>query len=91
MAFATHPDRTVIVQLGNVREFSDVAGRHVVHMSNEFAKRQELATKLTNAGCDVDTSGADWVKAGDFVDPQARVPSARVNRKRAARSRVSSK
>ncbi len=74
MAFATHPDRTVMVQLGNVREFSDVAGRHVVHMSNEYSKRQELATKLINAGCNVDTTGTDWVQAGDFGDPQARVP-----------------
>ncbi len=75
MAFATHADRTVILQLGNVREFSDVAGRHVVHMSNEFAKRNELATKLANAGCDVDTTGSDWVTAGNFVDPQARIPT----------------
>jgi hypothetical protein len=81
MAFVTHPDRTVMVQLGNVREFSDVAGRHVVHMSNEYAKRRELATKLENAGCDVDTTGADWVKAGDFIDPQSRIPS-RKKRKR---------
>lgn len=74
MAFVTHPDRTIIVQMGNIREFSDVAGRHVVHMSNEYSRRQELATKLANAGCDVDTSGSDWVDAGDFVDPQARTP-----------------
>lgn len=80
MAFATHPDRTVIVQLGNVREFSDVAGRHVVQMSNEYSKRQELATKLRNAGCDVDTTGSDWVEAGDFVDPQARVPTGQKRR-----------
>ena len=77
MAFATHPDRTVIVQLGHVREFSDVAGRHVVHMSNDFAKRQELATKLTNAGCIVDTSGTDWGEAGNFIDPMSRVPTKR--------------
>jgi predicted nucleotide-binding protein len=82
MAFATHPDRTVMVQLGIVREFSDVAGRHVVHMSNEYSKRQELATKLTNAGCDVDTTGTDWVEAGDFVDPQARVPTGQARRRR---------
>jgi predicted nucleotide-binding protein len=81
MAFATHPDRTVIVQLGHVREFSDVAGRHVVHMSNDFPKRQELATKLTNAGCIVDTSGTDWGEAGDFIDPLSRVPTRLTRRK----------
>jgi len=82
MAFATHADRTVLVQIGIVKEFSDVGGRHVVHMTGEYAKRQELATKLTNAGCDVDLSGTDWVNAGDFTDPQARVPTtARKNRK----------
>jgi len=82
MAFATHPDRTVIVQLGNVREFSDVAGRHVVHMSNEYSRRQEFATKLTNAGCDVDTTGTDWVNDGDFIDPQARTPATPVRGRR---------
>lgn len=75
MAFATHPDQTVLVQMGSIREFSDVAGRHVVHMSDEYAKRQELATKLKNAGCDVDTTGSDWVNAGDFTDPLARSPA----------------
>lgn len=85
MAFATHPGSTVLVQLGTVREFSDVAGRHVVHMSNEFAKRQELAAKLENAGCDVDLSGAQWVRAGDFVDPLIRVPRRRKSKTRRAR------
>lgn len=85
MAFATHPDRTVIVQLGNIREFSDVAGRHVVHMSNEYSRRQEFATKLRNAGCDVDTTGTDWVHAGDFVDPQARTPAKPVRGRRLTR------
>ena len=74
MAFGTHPDRTVLVQIGSVKEFSDVGGRHVVHLTNDYAKRQELATKLKNAGCDVDLSGSDWVSEGDFTDPQARVP-----------------
>lgn len=74
MAFVTHPGQTVLVQLGTLREFSDVAGRHVVHMTNTFEKRQELATKLKNAGCDVDVSGSDWVNAGDFTDPLARTP-----------------
>lgn len=83
MAFATHPGQTVMVQLGNVREFSDVAGRHVVHMSSEYAKRQELATKLKNAGCDVDTTGTDWVNTGDFTDPLSRPPTKRRRGKQA--------
>ncbi len=82
MAFATHADRTVIVQLGNVREFSDVAGRHVVHMSNDYIKRQELTTKLRNAGCDVDMTGSDWVTAGDFADPLARTPQTKATKKK---------
>jgi len=66
MAFGRNPQNTVLVQLGNVRPFSDVAGRHIVHLSNDPTSRQELATKLANAGCNVDTSGADWLNAGDF-------------------------
>jgi hypothetical protein len=51
-------------------------------MTNEYAKRQELATKLKYAGCDVDTNGSDWVSAGDFTDPQARPPAKRSKKKR---------
>lgn len=82
MAFATHPDRTLLVQVGNVKEFSDVGGRHVVHMTSDYSKRQELATKLTNAGCDVDISGSDWVTAGDFTDPQARAPKGKAKKRK---------
>lgn len=85
MAFSSHPDRTVLVQLGNLRPFSDVAGRHVVRMSDDFASRQELATKLANAGCDTDTGGTDWVTAGDFTDPETRAQGEKVARKRVAK------
>jgi predicted nucleotide-binding protein len=87
MAFATHPDRTVLVQLGNIREFSDVGGRHVVHMANDYAKRQELVTKLKNAGCDVDTTGTDWVTAGEFLDPQSRAPTGTASTNKKKRKR----
>jgi len=80
MAFSTHPDRTVMVQIGQVRPFSDTYGRHIVNMtSGEASKRQEFAIKLKNAGCDVDTSGSDWLKVGDFSDPLTKLPA---NRKR---------
>jgi predicted nucleotide-binding protein len=69
MAFGKSPERTVLVQIGSIRPFSDVAGRHIVHMSNQPTSRNELITKLANAGCNVDTSGNDWLSEGDFDLP----------------------
>lgn len=61
-----NPNSTILVQLGQIRPFSDVSGRHIVHLSNDPTSRQEFVTKLANAGCNVDTSGSDWLTAGDF-------------------------
>jgi hypothetical protein len=47
MAFGTHPDRTILVEVGHVKSFSDVAGRHVVKLSNSAQKRNEIAERLT--------------------------------------------
>jgi predicted nucleotide-binding protein len=77
LAFGTHPDRTVLVELGYVKEFSDVGGRHVVHMNSSFEARQSLAVKLRAATCDVDTTGTDWVTVAEFADPLSRVPVVR--------------
>lgn len=67
MAFGKNPSSTVLAQLGELRPFSDVAGRHIIRLSNESTSRQEFVTKLANAGCNVDTSGSDWLSAGDFA------------------------
>lgn len=75
MAFGKDPNSTILVQLGQLRPFSDVGGRHVIHLANSPASRQEFATKLANAGCNVDTSGTDWLTAGKFdtfVAPRSR-------------------
>lgn len=76
MAFGKNPNSTILVQLGDLRPFSDVGGRHVLHLSDNPASRQEFATKLANAGCNVDTSGTDWLTAGTFTrGASARKPS----------------
>lgn len=67
MAMGRNPDRTIIVELGTVRPFSDIAGRHTVRLSNDSAARQELAQRLETAGCAVDLSGRDWHSEGDFT------------------------
>ncbi len=69
MAFGKDPNSTVLVQVGELRPFSDIGGRHVVHLSDQSTSRQEFVTKLANAGCNVDTSGTDWLSAGQFSGP----------------------
>jgi predicted nucleotide-binding protein len=66
MAMGRNPDRTIIVELGTLRPFSDIAGRHTVRLSNESVARQELAQRLDTAGCPIDLSGRDWHTEGDF-------------------------
>jgi predicted nucleotide-binding protein len=79
MAFGRHPDRTILVELGDLRPFSDVVGRHSVRLDDSFDKRNDLAQRLLSAGCPVDTSGSDWARAGDFTPPK--VPSGPVGRR----------
>lgn len=66
MGMGRDPDRTILVELGTLRPFSDVYGRHVVRMDNSTQRRQELALRLQAAGCPVNLSGMDWQTAGNF-------------------------
>jgi hypothetical protein len=65
---AFDPKSTVLVEVGDeqTRPFSDVAGRHVVHLTGSPASRRELATKLRNAGCDVNDTGSEWLTVCNF-------------------------
>lgn len=66
MAMGRHPERTVFVEIGNLRPFSDIVGRHTVRITNDTTKRQDLANRLGAAGCSVNLEGTDWHTAGDF-------------------------
>ena len=66
MAMAGNQDRTIFVELGYVRPFSDIAGIHRIPLDNGSECRQELAQRLQAAGCPVDLDGTDWHTAGDF-------------------------
>lgn len=69
MAMGRNPDRTIIVELGEIRPFSDIGGRHVVRLSNAADVRHRLAKRLSTAGCATDTTGSDWLTAGDLTPP----------------------
>ncbi len=66
MAMGRHPDRTVLVELGTLRPFSDTAGLHVIRIDGSTQRRQDLAQRLMTAGCPANMGGTDWHKAGDF-------------------------
>lgn len=67
IAFGTHPNQTIIVEIGKCRPFSDTAGRLIIRMNDTQAKRRELADRLSVAGCDVDMSDSGWTNAGSFA------------------------
>lgn len=71
MAFGIHPERTVIVEIGKVRPFSDVVGRSAIRLTNSSQSRQMLAQRLKDAGCSLDLTGTDWHTVGNF-DPAPR-------------------
>lgn len=87
MAFGKDPNSTVLVQIGRVRPFSDVGGRHVVYLGNEATSRQEFVTKLANAGCNVDTTGTDWLSVGDFAAQPSNKALQRASRARRKRKK----
>jgi len=66
MAFGRYPDRTIIVEIGQLRPFSDVAGKHAVRFRGSPENRTELRDRLKTAGCAVKDAGTDWLKTGNF-------------------------
>lgn len=66
-AFATHPDRTLLVEVGKLRPWSDVGGRHVVRISGEASDLHALAGRLQTAGCAVRLDGSAWLNTRPFL------------------------
>jgi predicted nucleotide-binding protein len=68
MAFGRYPERTILVELGELRGFSDTEGRHAIRLNDSAPTRNDLAQRLESAGCRVNTKGDRWLKAGNFSD-----------------------
>ena len=67
MAMGRNQDRTILVQLGQLRPFSDIDGRHAIRIGGSAPEwRKELALRLQSAGCPVNLEGPCWRSAGDF-------------------------
>jgi len=83
-AFGLYPNRTILVEVGELRPISDLIGRHTVRLGSEKAI-QSFANRLKAAGCKIKTSGTDWLKISRFNNLTA------LNRKPAAKFEISDK
>ncbi|WP_131769796.1 TIR domain-containing protein [Candidatus Protofrankia californiensis] len=66
MAWERFRARTVIVEYGRLRGFSDLGGVFTLQFDGSPQTRRSLASRLKTAGNKVDDSGTRWLDAGDF-------------------------
>lgn len=66
IAMGSMPKETVLVEIGDIKNFTDVAGIHVARLDNSSESRHTFIQKLEAANCDVTLSGTDWLTTGDF-------------------------
>ncbi len=67
MAYGKDPNRAVLVEIGELRPFSDISGRHLVKFKGTPEDRNILANRLKLVGCDVNLEGNDWLSVGDYT------------------------
>jgi predicted nucleotide-binding protein len=77
MAMGRDARRTVLVEIGSLRPFSDVAGRHILRLNNSSERRQDFAERLRTAGCPVELTGRNWHSVGSFEvdEPRSALPT----------------
>jgi len=70
MALVSHPGRTVIVEIGRLRGISNLGGLNAIRIAPDdiSAGLNDLASRLSSAGCPVNTHGSDWLDTSRFAD-----------------------
>ena len=82
MALATFPASTVVVRVGRIRSFTDLAGVQIINLTGGSAGgRQAVASALKTAKLPVDTNGQDWLGEGGFMLDETQ-PARRKRRKK---------
>ena len=62
MAFGRHSDRTIMVQIGQLRPFSDVAGKHAIHFTGDRRAAFGVTRAFENVGMCRDRRGYGLVE-----------------------------
>lgn len=72
MAMARHQEKTIMVQVGSIKGFSDIFGRHMLHLNDSPTSRNNFVLRLEQI-CKVDRTGNRWMEVGDFTPAGAKV------------------
>ncbi|MFY1635766.1 CATRA conflict system CASPASE/TPR repeat-associated protein [Solwaraspora sp. WMMB335] len=67
MAFALHPERTVLIEVGRLRPFADIGGRNVIKFDGSVTSMHKVAQRLKTAGCAVRDDGTSWLDPNRFA------------------------
>ena len=73
MAYAFKQDKTILIEVGDIKPFSDISGRHIFKWDNSARKRSELIDILGNIGMAVETEGK-----GDYWDINFPIPQEKI-------------
>lgn len=69
MAFGYNPDRTILVEIGKLRPFSDIYGRHTVRLDSSAEKKMALINALRKSGLEPVVEGrSDYLKIDFDLD-----------------------
>lgn len=71
MALMSCQDRTIIVEIGDLRPVADLGGLNVIRFDGSEVALGKLVQRLRSAGCPVDDSGADWRSRRRFAGLEA--------------------
>ena len=74
MAYGRDHGKTVIVEIGSLRPFTDIAGLHIIRMDNFPSDIKVFGESLELAGCPVKWSGTDWMDTVDWKSVIAALP-----------------
>jgi predicted nucleotide-binding protein len=66
-ALMAYPERTIVVEVGQMRPVADLAGLNVVRFDGSAVAIKKVLDRLSQAKCPVDDSGTDWLDTARFA------------------------
>lgn len=66
MVLMAYPQRTLIVEIGSLRQIADIAGRNFIRFDGSEVSIGKIVERLKQAGCRVNDTGSDWRETWPF-------------------------